>query len=92
MRAPQGERNGDVMVCSRMGGWEYDGQPDKNRRRRERTTEAHSERAGKRTAREEQHRAIESEKKDQWDYGWIGQEPSSGFCNLAPSILHYNWF
>jgi hypothetical protein len=25
-------------------------------------------------------------------YGWIGQEPSSGFCDLAPSILHYNWF
>jgi hypothetical protein len=26
-------------------------------------------------------------------YGWTGQEPSSGFCDLlAPSILHYNWF
>ena len=26
------------------------------------------------------------------EYGWIGQQPSSGFINLAPSILHYNWF
>jgi hypothetical protein len=25
-------------------------------------------------------------------YGWIGQQSSSGFINLAPSILHYNWF
>jgi hypothetical protein len=25
-------------------------------------------------------------------YGWIGQQPSSGFCDLAPSILHYSWF
>jgi hypothetical protein len=25
-------------------------------------------------------------------YGWIGQQSSSGFCDLAPSILHYNWF
>jgi hypothetical protein len=25
-------------------------------------------------------------------YGWIGQQPGSGFINLAPSILHYNWF
>jgi hypothetical protein len=25
-------------------------------------------------------------------YGWTGQQPSSGFCDLAPSILHYNWF
>jgi hypothetical protein len=25
-------------------------------------------------------------------YGWTGQESSSGFINLAPSILHYNWF
>jgi hypothetical protein len=25
-------------------------------------------------------------------YGWIGQQPSSGFSDLAPSILHYNWF
>ena len=33
---------------------EYDGQHDKNRRRRGRNTEAHSERTGKRKAREEQ--------------------------------------
>jgi hypothetical protein len=26
------------------------------------------------------------------DYGWIGQQSSSGFINLAPSILHYDWF
>jgi hypothetical protein len=25
-------------------------------------------------------------------YGWIGQQSGSGFINLAPSILHYNWF
>jgi hypothetical protein len=25
-------------------------------------------------------------------YGWTGQQPGSGFFNLAPSILHYNWF
>ena len=25
-------------------------------------------------------------------YGWTGQQSSSGFCDLAPSILHYNWF
>jgi hypothetical protein len=25
-------------------------------------------------------------------YGWIGQQPGSGFFDLAPSILHYNWF
>jgi hypothetical protein len=25
-------------------------------------------------------------------YGWMGQQSSSGFCDLAPSILHYNWF
>jgi hypothetical protein len=25
-------------------------------------------------------------------YGWTGQQSGSGFCNLAPSILHYNWF
>jgi hypothetical protein len=25
-------------------------------------------------------------------YGWTGQQPGSGFCDLAPSILHYNWF
>jgi hypothetical protein len=25
-------------------------------------------------------------------YGWIGQQSGSGFCDLAPSILHYNWF
>jgi hypothetical protein len=25
-------------------------------------------------------------------YGWTGQEPSSGFSDLTPSILHYNWF
>jgi hypothetical protein len=24
--------------------------------------------------------------------GWIGQQSGSGFCDLAPSILHYNWF
>jgi hypothetical protein len=27
-----------------------------------------------------------------FNYGWTGQQPSSGFCDLAPSILHYNWF
>ena len=26
------------------------------------------------------------------DYGWTGQQSGSGFCDLAPSILHYNWF
>jgi hypothetical protein len=25
-------------------------------------------------------------------YGWIGHKSGSGFINLAPSILHYNWF
>jgi hypothetical protein len=25
-------------------------------------------------------------------YGWIGQQSGSGVCDLAPSILHYNWF
>jgi hypothetical protein len=25
-------------------------------------------------------------------YGWIGHKSSSGFSDLAPSILHYNWF
>jgi hypothetical protein len=25
-------------------------------------------------------------------YGWIGQQSGSGFIDLAPSILHYNWF
>ena len=25
-------------------------------------------------------------------YGWTGQQSSSGFFDLAPSILHYNWF
>ena len=25
-------------------------------------------------------------------YGWTGQETGSGFINLAPSILHYDWF
>jgi hypothetical protein len=25
-------------------------------------------------------------------YGWTGQQSGSGFINLAPSILHYNWF
>jgi hypothetical protein len=27
-----------------------------------------------------------------YQYGWTGQEPSSGLFDLAPSILHYNWF
>jgi hypothetical protein len=27
-----------------------------------------------------------------FDYGWIGQQSGSGFSDLAPSILHYNWF
>jgi hypothetical protein len=35
------------------------------------------------------HRRVENRKKI---YGWTGQQPSSGFINLAPSILHYNWF
>ena len=26
------------------------------------------------------------------EYGWIGQQSGSGFSDLAPSILHYNWF
>jgi hypothetical protein len=26
------------------------------------------------------------------DYGWTGQQSGSGFSDLAPSILHYNWF
>jgi hypothetical protein len=38
--------------------------------------------------------------RQQWDkflpptskYGWTGHKPSSGFSDLAPSILHYNWF
>jgi hypothetical protein len=25
-------------------------------------------------------------------YGWTGQETGSGLSDLAPSILHYNWF
>jgi hypothetical protein len=25
-------------------------------------------------------------------YGWIGHKSGSGFINLAPSILHYDWF
>jgi hypothetical protein len=25
-------------------------------------------------------------------YGWTGQETGSGFINLAPSILNYDWF
>jgi hypothetical protein len=25
-------------------------------------------------------------------YGWTGQQSSSGFFDLASSILHYNWF
>jgi hypothetical protein len=25
-------------------------------------------------------------------YGWILQQSSSGFSDLAPLILHYNWF
>jgi hypothetical protein len=25
-------------------------------------------------------------------YGWIGHKPGSGFSDLAPAILHYNWF
>jgi hypothetical protein len=25
-------------------------------------------------------------------YGWTGQRSGSGFSDLAPSILHYNWF
>jgi hypothetical protein len=28
----------------------------------------------------------------QRQYGWTGQQSSSGFCDLAPLILHYNWF
>jgi hypothetical protein len=26
------------------------------------------------------------------EYGWFGQQSGSGFSDLAPSILHYNWF
>jgi hypothetical protein len=25
-------------------------------------------------------------------FGWTGHKPGSGFSDLAPSILHYNWF
>jgi hypothetical protein len=25
-------------------------------------------------------------------YGWTGHKSGSGFSDLAPSILHYNWF
>jgi hypothetical protein len=25
-------------------------------------------------------------------YGWIGHKSGSGFSDLAPSILYYNWF
>jgi hypothetical protein len=25
-------------------------------------------------------------------YGWTGQQSGSDFFDLAPSILHYNWF
>jgi hypothetical protein len=25
-------------------------------------------------------------------YGCIGQQSGSGFSDLAPSMLHYNWF
>jgi hypothetical protein len=41
----------------------------------------------------------QAQKKICWDfvhallgYGWTGHKSSSGFCDLAPSILHYNWF
>jgi hypothetical protein len=26
------------------------------------------------------------------NYGWTGHKPGSGLSDLAPSILHYNWF
>jgi hypothetical protein len=26
------------------------------------------------------------------NYGWIGHKSSSGFSDLAPAMLHYNWF
>jgi hypothetical protein len=26
------------------------------------------------------------------DYGWTGHKSGSGFSDLAPSILYYNWF
>jgi hypothetical protein len=32
------------------------------------------------------------EKEEKKEYGWTGQQSGSGFCDLAPSILHYNWF
>jgi hypothetical protein len=25
-------------------------------------------------------------------YGWTGHKSGSGFSDLAPSILYYNWF
>jgi hypothetical protein len=58
LRGPQGERNGDVVVCSRMSSTIGNMILDTKRRRRGRNTEAHSEQAGKRKGkREEQHGA-----------------------------------
>jgi hypothetical protein len=30
--------------------------------------------------------------KDLQVYGWTGHKSGSGFFDLTPSILHYNWF
>jgi hypothetical protein len=51
------------VVVSMQQDEQYDGQHDKNRRRRGRNTEAHIERAGKRKAREEQHGARKKAKR-----------------------------
>jgi hypothetical protein len=75
LRAPQGERNGDVAVCSMQQNEEYDGQHGKNRRRRERNTEAHSERAGKRKAREEQHGAPKNAKRTNDGRDFVEEPP-----------------
>jgi hypothetical protein len=36
--------------------------------------------------------AAKERQRSRYAYGWIGQEAGSGFINLAPSILHYDWF
>jgi hypothetical protein len=62
--AAEGPTRGAKQGCGSMQqDEECDGQHDKSRRRRERNTEAHSERAGKRKAREEQHGARKKAKR-----------------------------
>jgi hypothetical protein len=57
---------------------EYDGKHDKNRRRRKRNTEEHSERAGKRKAREKQHGARKKAKGTNETNAPLGAHPPPG--------------